>query len=76
MERKRKSGSDVASRLSLEGPSKLSHNDLWLQLEAIKSWGWQNYGLRPGADGRDEENKERNGRMYWFIACGPKLRKG
>ena len=50
MEGQGKPWADVATRLPVQGPATLPHDDLWLRLEAVKPWDRHNYGLRAGAN--------------------------
>jgi hypothetical protein len=48
----------------------LSHDDLRIQLEAVKPWDRHDHGLRAGADRRAEEGPEHRGgeqiyREWW-----------
>ena len=58
MEGKGKPRANVAAPLPVQGPAMLPHDDLWLQLQAVKPWDRHNYGLRPGTGRRAQEGPE------------------
>ena len=61
MARKRKSWSDVAPGLHIEGSTAVPHHDLQVQLQAIEPRSRYDPRLRAGADRGDQENSEHKG---------------
>lgn len=66
MEKQGKPWAHVATRLPIQRPSMLSHDDLRLQLEAVEPWDRYDYALWVGADRRDQENQEHRGGTRLF----------
>jgi hypothetical protein len=58
MARKRKSRSDVAPGLPVEGSTAVPHHDLRVQLQAVEPRSQYDPGLRAGADGGYQESPD------------------